>query len=239
MDFIRSCVREKSFNILQEELVLYFACPVTGRIAPTNHGSGYSVKVPTALGKQVAPVLGFAEGLLRLSLFVLGASIGIGGPVSCVLSCVPFIGNSCKISHGLADYQRNMQQYAQIASINGACLQVLHSQSSDECDVSQLQSVCEGLQDIPVDGLVMSQVPVVTGAEYALLVELLSHIHTTQGNVLITAGGYLRIKESGMLKCTASDGSIAWVHETQIEEFQLRGRSSLRPEVQAKLPTHT
>lgn len=74
-----------------------------------------------------------------------------------------------------------------------------------------------------LDQLVIQNIPRVSGEEYTKLVQLLSHIQdssSSSGGPLTTCGGYLTIKDSGLVKVVRSTGGLQWVlpHEVDVDE---------------------
>lgn len=226
----------KSLNPFYEDLYLYFVSPISGRIAPTNNGQGLRIKIPTKLGLTISPILSFAEGLIRVSIFALGAAMGIPGPTSALLSCIPFGTNN--IFKDMHYYQNTLRTCGVFATISTSCLEssenlVLEEEMFMSVE-DELDRASKGWTDITK--LAIDLPPVVCGNEYARLIELLSHIEISKNDpVLIAEGSHISVKKSGLNKVLAEDGTLMWVLEEEAEEYRKVGAAALHSNVKGKL----
>eukprot|EP00968_Pinguiococcus_pyrenoidosus_P012483 scaffold1096_cov171-Pinguiococcus_pyrenoidosus.AAC.4 len=64
-----------------DKYYLFFVCPVTGRIAPTNGGKGYELKVLKEKFKPLAKAFAFSMALIKIGVVAatLAAGVGAGG----------------------------------------------------------------------------------------------------------------------------------------------------------------
>jgi len=69
---------------LSKPLYLYFFCPVTGHIMPSNGGRGFELFVPREWFSSVSPYLKPLSALLNISIFVVGTALGLTAIASSV-----------------------------------------------------------------------------------------------------------------------------------------------------------
>jgi hypothetical protein len=184
----------------------------------------------------------------------MGLGVGMTGPVSAILSCLPFQLQSQGFD--LQEYSSILMKcegklthiVKQIEAVTGVDVtegggsggkgrgfltgammggRVLAEVGKDQIENKErneeiLQEFQQKLNSslFTLDQLVIQNIPRVSGEEYTKLVQLLSHIQdssSSSGGPLTTCGGYLTIKDSGLVKVVRRSGELQWVLPHEVD----------------------
>ena len=220
-----------------ENYYLYFVCPCSGKIAKTGDGKGFKFnKELTGIGK-----LGiFIEGLLRISVYCVAASNGLGEVACAAMSCVPF-------KHSNFDFERYkaiMKKCMHDSSIESVMIEVesckneLSPKMNDMFDDNNDEELL--IQDVNGSPKV-NRVTTLTGNDYYSMIELLMAIAEDKSNSresprFLDAGNGLVLLNSGLIKVQSeSDHYTCCVHPDNVEIFRREGTCALRDEVKSAL----
>eukprot|EP00968_Pinguiococcus_pyrenoidosus_P023466 scaffold3808_cov222-Pinguiococcus_pyrenoidosus.AAC.10 len=216
---------------VSDKYYLFFVCPVTGRIAPTNGGKGYELKVLKEKFKRFAKAFAFSMALIKIGVMAatLAAGVGAGGAFVAGLLPESMLGDGSTYSF------ESLQTLATAATaVRDVCddAQGLQAGSPSATFTDELivKEFAEELQGKTAETFTIHKPCVVSQGEYAQLIQVLQIAVDQGGAEVISWGGDVRLKDPGLVQVSSEQGRVAWVHPSAEDQYRREGEGCLCPE---------
>eukprot|EP00968_Pinguiococcus_pyrenoidosus_P024140 scaffold4318_cov182-Pinguiococcus_pyrenoidosus.AAC.1 len=208
-------------SALSKPLYLYFFCPVTGHIMPSNGGRGFKLSVPQDWFLSVSPYLRALSALLNISIFVVGTALGL----TAIATSLCRVLELPDIIPGSEDFFAALEQGVH----QGQRLQQYLERMPDEAAKDRAAAVETRSRD-----LILDNPRAMKGDNYGRLVEMLNHLGVT-----VSLGNYGAVLGSGLALARGPRGEFMWVSEEDgTAAFEQQGIDALLPSVRESLPDH-
>jgi len=225
---IASWMRAYQPRLLVDKFQLFFVCPVSGRIARTNGGKGFKLKVLKENFQAFAPFMQFLIGLIKISIAAVGgaASPTGFGSFETRLLCDETIGNEV------------MYDFETLASLSHILIgaDMLDELSDyDEIPELDLNTWTMELSVRDAEAIRIAKPCVVAPDEWQkfmnwIRIALDEAVHMTR------YGGATKLHGTGLVPVLPRyGGSVAWVHPSAAELYRDEGEACLCVEAKRRL----
>uniref|UniRef100_A0A7R9U9Z2 Uncharacterized protein n=1 Tax=Pinguiococcus pyrenoidosus TaxID=172671 RepID=A0A7R9U9Z2_9STRA len=206
-------------SALSKPLYLYFFCPVTGHIMPSNGGRGFELFVPREWFSSVSPYLKPLSALLNISIFVVGTALGLTAIASSVCRFLELPDVVPGNEDFFATLERGVDQ--------GERFQQHLESMPDEAAKNRAAAVGTRSRD-----LILDNPRAMKGDNYGRMVEMLNHLGVT-----VSLGNYGAVLGSGLVLARGPRGEFMWVSEEDGKAaFEQQGIDALLRSVRESLP---